>query len=183
MTAALAHSGRPAPTTPKPSARPQLRVVVRPAPRREPPFDDELGDAPLISAWDRRLPFTEAAVPRGTLPAPSRRDTLPQPGAWARRLMIGLIESAAGRRSLQQLSTMLSFSVARGLACEFERAAAAGHRHWLHTATVRSVRASEPADGIAEVCATVQTGLRVRAVALRIERQHGRWRCTRLHLG
>ena len=69
------------------------------------------------------------------------------------------------------------------LPAEFERAAGAGHRHWLHTATVRNVRASEPADGIAEVCATVQAGRRVRAVALRVERHDGRWRCTRLHLG
>lgn len=182
MTAALAAATRPTPMPAQP-ARPKLRVVVRPAPRREPPFDDELGDAPAISAWDRRLPFTEAVIPHATLPAPLRRDALPQPGAWSRRLMIGLIESAAGRRPLQQLNTMLSFSVVRGLAAEFERAATAGHRHWLHTATVRSVRASEPADGVAEVCATVQTGPRVRAVALRVERQHGHWRCTRLHLG
>jgi hypothetical protein len=157
--------------------------VVRPAPRREPPFDDELQDPPAVGAWDRRLPFTSTAATRGTLPAPARRDALPQPGAWGRRLLIGLIESAAGRRPLQQLQSMLSFSVSQGLAADFERAARRGRRHWLHTATVRSVRASEPSDGVAELCATISTGERVRAVALRVERQHGRWRCTRLQLG
>jgi hypothetical protein len=45
------------------------------------------------------------------------------------------------------------------------------------------VRASEPSDGVAELCATVDVGGRVRALALRLEEQHGRWRCTRLQLG
>lgn len=188
MTAALSrtaptgspeHVGAPGPTP----SRPPLRVVVRPAPRREPPFDDELADAPVISAWDRRLPFTAPLAPRGPLPAPVRRDALPQPGAWGRRLLVALIECAAGRRQLQQLGSLVSFSVGRGLAAEFERAAQHGTRHWLRAATVRTVRASEPADGVAELCATVATGERVRAIALRAERQQGRWRCTRLQLG
>jgi hypothetical protein len=183
MTAAIA---RPAPAR-EPAdaaapARPHLRVVVRPAPRREPPFDDELGDAPLVRAWDRRLPFPTPSSP-GAAPAPRRRDALPQPGAWGRRLLVGLTECAAGRRPLQQLAPLLSFAVGRGLAAEFERAARHGTRHWLRTATVRTVRATEPADGIAELCATVDTGQRVRAIALRVERQQGRWRCTRLQLG
>jgi len=169
----------PAPAPP----RPKLQVVVRPAPPREPPFDDELGDGPVINAWDRRLPFPAPAALPETMPAQLRRDALPQPGVWGRRLLVGLIECAAGRRALQQLASMLSFSVGRGLAAEFERAAQHGTRHWLRTATVRSVRASEPADGVAELSATVDTGERVRAIALRVERQQGRWRCTRLQLG
>jgi hypothetical protein len=187
MTAAIARTapaGAPEQTADAAgSARPQLRVVVRPAPRREPPFDDELGDAPLVSAWDRRLPFPSPSTPCAAAPAPRRRDALPQPGAWGRRLLVGLTECAAGRRPLQQLAPLLSFAVGRGLAAEFERAARHGARHWLRTATVRTVRATEPADGIAELCATVDTGQRVRAIALRIERQQGRWRCTRLQLG
>jgi hypothetical protein len=188
MTAALARTApTPAPqyppAEPNETARPRLRVVVRPAPRREPPFDDELVDGPVVSAWDRRLPFTAPTTAGGALPAPRRRDALPQPGAWGRRLLVGLIECAAGRRPLQQLAPLLSFSVGRGLAAEFERAARHGNRHWLRTATVRTVRASEPVDGIAELCATVDTGQRVRAIALRVERQQGRWRCTRLQLG
>jgi hypothetical protein len=48
---------------------------------------------------------------------------------------------------------------------------------------VGSVRASEPADGIAELSATLRHGPRVRAVAMRLEVRHGRWCCTRLMLG
>jgi hypothetical protein len=45
------------------------------------------------------------------------------------------------------------------------------------------MRVAEPAAGVAELCATVETGRRVRAIAIRLEAQHGRWRCTRLQLG
>ena len=45
------------------------------------------------------------------------------------------------------------------------------------------MRATQPADGVAEICATIQVGDRVRAVALRVEEHRDRWRCTRLQLG
>jgi hypothetical protein len=94
-----------------------------------------------------------------------------------------MIETAAGRRPLHQLAALLSPSVSKGLGADFERAAQGGRAHWLHRASVRSVRVSEPAEGVAELCATVETGRRVRAIAMRLEAHHGRWRCTRLQLG
>jgi hypothetical protein len=48
---------------------------------------------------------------------------------------------------------------------------------------VRSVRVSEPTDGVAEVCAIVQQGPRCRAIALRLEGIDGRWQCTALQIG
>ena len=48
---------------------------------------------------------------------------------------------------------------------------------------VRSVRVSEPGDGVAEVCAIVQQGPRCRAIALRLEGIDGRWQCTALQIG
>jgi hypothetical protein len=48
---------------------------------------------------------------------------------------------------------------------------------------VRSLRVTQPADQVAELSATLQCGPRVRAVALRLEVRHGRWRCTRLEMG
>jgi hypothetical protein len=45
------------------------------------------------------------------------------------------------------------------------------------------VRVTEPADGVAEVSALVRRGLRVTAVALRLEGMDGRWQCTALELG
>jgi hypothetical protein len=185
MTAAL----RTAPSAVAPAVpahRP--RVVVRPAPRREPPFDDELPEPTLLhGGQEQRLPFGVEPAPRAWVPRAARSPAgpyrLPDPAAWSHRLLIGLIETSAGRRPLAQLSGMLSQSVNRGLCDSFERAARQGAAHWLHRASVRSVRAAEPVDGVAEVCATVDIGRRVRALAFRLEECHGRWRCVRLQLG
>ena len=76
-------------------------IVVRPAPRREPPFDDELdATATRVGPYDRPLPFARARRRRIALPpAPpsAMRAALPDPGAWGRRLLVGIIETAAGR--------------------------------------------------------------------------------------
>jgi hypothetical protein len=174
MTAALA----------VPTAAPVRIATVHPAPRREPPFDDELPrhQLCLVRGRDRELPFPEPPAADGGTPA-TRRADLPDPAAWGRRLLIGITETAAGRRPLNQVAALLAPPVHRGLILEFERAAALGCRHWLHAAIVRSVRVSEPGEGVAELSATLQTAGRVRALALRLEAQHGRWRCTSLQIG
>lgn len=162
-------------------------IVVRPAPRREPPYDDELDSSAVpVGPNDRPLPFARPRRRRPALPPmpPSpTRAMLPEPALWGRRLLVGIIESAAGRRSLNQLASLLSPGVAHGLRAEFALAAEAGTAHWTHRAVIRSVRASEPADQVAELCATVRAGQRVHAVAMRLEVRHGRWCCTRLMLG
>jgi hypothetical protein len=162
-------------------------IVVRPAPRREPPFDDELEDAPpSVSRYDRPLPFERVRrhlTLQPTAPPPLRGALLPDPGQWGRRLLVGVIETAAGRRPLNQLTTLLSASVAHGLRNDFEQAARGGRPHWTHAAIVRSMRSSQPADDVAELSATVRCGTRVRAIAMRLEVRHGRWCCTRLMLG
>jgi hypothetical protein len=160
------------------------RQYLRPAPRREPGFDDELvPDLRPVGPLDRPLPFAAATHHRPVRPAAPLPRTLPEPVAWGRRLLVGIIETAGGRRPLQQLAAMLSPSVACGLRGDFERAARAARPHWTHTATIRSVHASEPAEGIAELNATVQAGRRARAIAMRLEEHNGRWWCTRLQLG
>ncbi|MDQ2751300.1 MAG: Rv3235 family protein [Actinomycetota bacterium] len=181
MTTALA-GGSPAP---KRTAAVRI-LTVRPAPRREPPFDDEIAPRRLyaVGPLDQQLPFESAARrDRPMAPPTVLRTDLPDPALWGRRLLIGIIETAAGRRPLQQLAALLSPSVAHGLGADFERAAQRRRPHWTHAATVRSVRACEPAEGVAELCATVQVGPRVRAVAMRLEAHQNRWRCTRLQLG
>jgi hypothetical protein len=166
----------------QPTAPP--RVVVRPAPRREPPFDDEL-DAPVavVGPHTPRLPFAAVPAPVAWLPRPVRPRGLPDPERWARQLLIGMIETAGGRRPLPQLSALLSPSVSRGLAADFERSSRRGSPHWLHRAAVRTLRCAQPRDGVAELCAVLETGARVRAMALRLEEHRGRWRCTRIQLG
>ena len=166
---------------------PARRVTLRPAPQREPPYDDELAgrDIVPIGRHDRPLPLV---VPRPKPVPPARelsplRASVPEPAEWTRRLLIGVIETAAGRRPLQQLAALVSRSVAYGLANDFDRSARSGRRHWIGGASVRTVRSTEPADGVAEVSATLRCGNRVRAVAVRLEIRHGRWCCTRLVLG
>jgi Family of unknown function (DUF6459) len=164
-------------------SEPSRLVVIRPAPRREPPFDDELDGSFDHAPFDRVLPFERPARPRVWVPRPRPATSLPDPAPWGRRLLIGIIETAAGHRPVQQIAALLSPSVHRGLCADFERTRQAGPPHWLHRASIRSVRATEPCDGVAELCATVEVCGRVRAVALRLEDQRGRWRCTRLQLG
>lgn len=168
-----------------PRTTPARVPVIRPAPRREPPFDDELVDAaPGLGRFDQRLPFEPAAAPPAAWqPRPPRPRSLPEPGPWGRRLLIGMIETAAGHRPLHQLAALLSPAVCKGLGVEFDRAGRRNAPHWLCRATVRSMRVSEPATGVAEVCATVEVGPRVRAIAIRLDEFQGRWRCTRLQLG
>jgi hypothetical protein len=162
-------------------------IVVRPAPPREPPFDDEIAaGAVRVGPHDQPLPFERTRRRRVALPPPAPsplRAVLPDPAIWSRRLLVGIIETAGGRRPLNQLSALLSPGVAHGLRAEFELAGQLGRPHWIHRAVVRSVRASEPADRVAELCATVRAGERVRAIAMRLEVRHERWCCTRLLLG
>lgn len=162
------------------------RVIrVRPAPRREPPFDDELPEERrcMVSTLDRPLPFVQIVEPAVIVVRPPRDSTLPDPAIWARRLLVGIVEAAGGKRPLHQLGGLLSPTISHGLRTDFQRAVALRARHWTHAATVRSIRASEPTPGVAEVCATLQIGRRVRAAALRVEEHQGRWMCTRLQLG
>lgn len=181
MTSALAGD---AGATRRPGPTPTM--TVRPAPRREPPFDDELTARHLyaVGPLDQPLPFEPAGYrERSRLPRQAPRSNLADPALWARRLLIGIIETAGGRRPLQQLAALLSPSVAHGIGADFERAAQLRHPHWTHAAAVRSVRVCEPAEGVAELCATLAVGSRVRAVAMRLEEYDNRWRCTRLQLG
>lgn len=156
---------------------------LRPAPRREPPFDDELfwtAAGPL----DQPLPLPlHARPPRPAAAARVRAAGLADPARWSRTLLVGLREVAAGHRPVSQLGSMFAPAVAAGLGAELNRIARLRRRHWTHAARIHSVHASEPTDGVAEVCATVQAGERMHAIALRLEARHGRWWCTRLQLG
>ncbi|MDP9116528.1 MAG: Rv3235 family protein [Actinomycetota bacterium] len=173
-------------TAAQPRHRPMHPVVVRPAPRREPPFDDEVGSRHLTSVGllDRRLPFSsDAHHVTFAVTRPPDRGGLPDPVVWGRRLLVGIIEAAGGRRPFQQLAPLLSPSVVRGMGAVLTPATRGRTLHWTHAATVRTVRVSEPCRGVAELAVTVQVGERTRAIALRAEAHQGAWRCTRLRFG
>jgi hypothetical protein len=161
---------------------------VRRVPRLEPPYDDELpeGSLPVIRQREE-LPFDEPA-PRQFEheidffdPQPTCRQDLPEPEAWATRFLQAVIETLAGSRPSAQLQDWTSQAV---------RAQIGRMRHdprWRAPAgavpLLRSVRASEPADGVAEVSAVVLRGAAYSAVATRLEGFDGRWRAVALEVG
>lgn len=109
--------------------------------------------------------------------------------AIARGTVQAAIEVLAGTRPIQQLSRRLD---QRCLASLQHRAAltrrlaagpspTAGRLH--RNPAVRSVRACEVAAGIYEASAVVVDELRVRAVAVRLERSNQVWRITALEIG
>lgn len=159
-------------------------ITVRPAPRREPPFDDELPERHLrlVGPHDRPLPFAPSrrrlTDKRDLFAArPTGRGELPDPRWFGRRLLVAALEALGGRRSPQQLAPHLSHSVLTGMLGGSQR------ETWTQPAALRSLRVCEPADGVAEISAVVQVGSRFRAVAARLEGLDGRWRCVRLQLG
>ena len=173
-------------TQPLPSA-PTLRLV--PAPDREPPFDDELppGRLRLISSWDRQLPFEDVAPAPSVnhLPAPAATQLgaspLPDPDQWGRRFLIALLETAAGRRPINQLSRHTTMAVLNGL--RSDPAAIARLAPDRRPGSVRTVRSSRPDASVAEFSAVIQIGPRYRAVAARFESYNDSWRCVRLQIG
>ncbi len=103
-----------------------------------------------------------------------------------------MIEVVSGVRPVSQLVRWTTAAVYDELCARVARPVAstgAVGRAVNTTATprlaevVRSIRVSEPHDGVAEVCAIVQQGPRCRAIALRLEGIDGRWQCTALQIG
>ena len=187
---------------------PAREVTIRPLPRREPPFDDEVATlrladprdgSPLrevvLGPWDQPLPFTTAGLdtpsamrlvaPRDPFAArPTARDALPDPEVWARRLLTTMFEVVAGRRPPRQLTALASPAVCAGFTGAGRRGRGLAR---LVAASpvpqVRSVHVGEPADGVAELAVTLQVRGRVHAVAMRLEGLDGRWRCVKLEVG
>ena len=125
-------------------------------------------------------------------PQHTGRADLPEPRAWGGRLVQALVEVLAGDRPAGQLVRWTSGEVyddvtamvpLRGRPGAARRPRPPGRTGPPSRATVRSVHVTEPADGVAEVAATVTRGRRTTAVALRLEGLDGRWQCTALELG
>jgi hypothetical protein len=185
----------PALHEPSPRGSGQLagRFVIKPAPVREPPLDDELPTRRLnvVGPHDRPLPFaadpSSDATPRlvgvrqrnGTVSA--ARSERPDPYAFSRRLVIGIIEAATGRRSASQLAPYTAPAVLTGLSRDAGTITRLGTAR--RPATLHSIHVLEPVDGVAEVAAVVRLGGRFRAIALRLEATDGRWQCVRLQIG
>ncbi|MQA77106.1 MAG: hypothetical protein GEV10_01255 [Streptosporangiales bacterium] len=104
---------------------------------------------------------------------------------WIGRLAQALLEALTGLRPHGQLLPWTSDGVYEAVT---ERALTLARTRPTVDLTprppvhVRSVRVSRPTPTVAEACALVRRGDRVRAVALRLEPWRGRWRCTAFEL-
>lgn len=192
-------------------ARTRSALGLRIPPRLEPPYDDEsppdrcpLGDRlPFEEPSPRRLEHDVDFFD----PQPTSRSCLPEPGPWAAHFVRAAVEMLAGRRPMGQLRRWATLPAVAGV----ESAARRGSGQHPDESAVRaaptgstspatsanptnsaksaklgdalhSVHVSEPADGVAEVCAVIRQGRRYRALAARLEGLDGRWQCVSFRL-
>jgi hypothetical protein len=184
---------------------PVARLRRLPVPDCEPPYDE--GDVPpprplrakdglqgtLALTFDlpNGLP-AEPEVPPALRLAPSldvraanrRGDRNGPTRTWAGRLACAVVEVLAGERPATQLLRWTTDDVYDVVARRARRAGREGKltAFGRPKPTVRSVRVCEPAEGVVEASAVVGRGDRFSAVALRLERIDGRWRCTALEM-
>lgn len=176
------------------TAAPALRLLR--APVTDPPYDDELPSPVAVIEGSLALAFPPTGdpvplrlVPPAALadddmgPQPTAREDLPDPRPWTHRLAQAIVEILAGARPAGQLARYTTLDVLDHLERSTGRLAQRVNGVAPLRPVVASVHVSEPADGIAEACAVVDTGVRRRALAFRLEGLDGRWRCTSLQFG
>lgn len=188
------------------TARPALAPVrVSPAPRSTPPA------VPLPTHVDhrraeRRAPYVQDALAMdlasasddqlfGPQPTPVHR--LPDPRQWAAHIAQALVEVMHGARPATQVLRWTSAEVyaavsrrgalaarreARMRGDERRALADAGHRTTRRTQVVRVV-VCEPREDVAEASVVIVDGGRVRALAVRLVGQDGRWIVDALQVG
>lgn len=102
------------------------------------------------------------------------------------RLSQAIVEVMGGDRGVHQLMRWTTEEVYADLCrrtSALQRTTPAEARVRRVRAVVRSIRLFRPAPGVAELSVHVRHGQRGRAIAARLERIEGRWRCTVLELG
>lgn len=191
-------------TSPEPPSRPLPPILrLAPAPTADPvpdqePHHERGPQGPGGTGRSRHRPHRSGQAAAPDLPArileavpeaeaqfgpqPTSRAELPDPVTWARRLLQAVLEAEAGVRSPDQLSRWVTPEV-RARLTRRHRLARRRARRPAHPARIGTVLATEPADGICEISASVRTEGRGRAVALRLEGLDGRWLTTVLEIG
>jgi hypothetical protein len=136
-----------------------------------------IGSLRIISAT-----VAAPAVVRSSPPQPIPVARLSDPHPLTQRLAQAIAEVLAGARPASQLSDVASYEVVRLLRRSAGRLGARPGEPQPRP-LISSVHVTEPRPGVAEACAVINTGLRRRAIALRLETADGQWRCTALHVG
>ena len=112
---------------------------------------------------------------------------LPEPRQWAGRITLALLEVMTGARPATQVLRWTTPEVYAVLARRHARVArrvAEGRApRGRQRVVLHSVRICEPADGVVEAAVVVRHGPRVRAVAVRLVGQDGKWRVSALQVG
>lgn len=128
-------------------------------------------------------------VSPGLPPAPRLTLVPQQPrglDAFAARFAQAVVEVVGGDRGSHQLMAWTSPAVYADLCRRqtlLHRTTPPDQRARQLKPQVRSVRIFCPRSGVAEVSVHVRHGQRSRALAARLEKVHGQWRCTALELG
>lgn len=169
-----------------PPADAVLRVV--PAPRTDaettgPDWGDEEDAAPTpYVQGSLAVDFRDRSDDSFFGPQATCTSALPEPAAWARRMIQAVLETYDGTRSADQLSRWVAPDIR-------ERAQRRGQltrrrgRRTHRPPVVRTVLTCQPADGVCEASAVVWVDGRVRALALRMCGVDGRWLVTAWELG
>ncbi|HVT20794.1 MAG TPA: Rv3235 family protein [Mycobacteriales bacterium] len=181
--------------TDNPQSEPLAKVLVlRRPPRHEGPYDDEQADPPahLVDgslalsfppSVSTALPLRLVPPARAQEPAAVTTSPAPSPRRFVAPFAQGIAEILMGIRPPQQLAQVTTLDVLAQLERNAGRLAPRTPQRALPRPRVSSVRLCEPATGVAEVCAVVDTGPRRRAIALRLELVAQRWQCTVLRVG
>ena len=169
---------------------PVLRLL--PAPRIDPPYDDEMPSPDPVVDGTLALAFPSAPLllPLRLVPPVDPEDDdaddQPPPGdarQWSGRLAQAVVEVLAGVRAAAQLSRFATFEVLEQLERATGRLGGRPGGAPARRPAVVNVRVCQPNAYACEVAAVIDTGGRHRALAVRLDADHGRWRCTSLHLG
>jgi len=117
-------------------------------------------------------------------PQPTPRADLPDPVPLLRSLTQGVLEVLAGVREVDQLARWFNEDAFRSLVTRANLSARARSARGVSPARptfeIRSIRTSDPADGVVEAVVIVAGPGRTRAVAIRLEGLDRRWRASSL---
>ncbi|MEO6020384.1 MAG: Rv3235 family protein [Knoellia sp.] len=166
-----------APPSPRPPAIPLAEAIRR--------SGDELGH-PAYVQDSLAVDLAAASDEQIFGPQSTSRADLPEPGPWAGQIAQAIVEVMSGLRPAPQVvrwTTPQVYAVVARRGAVAARRRAARSRPLAQRALVRSVHVCEPADGVAECSVVVSDGARVRAMALRLTGQDGRWRVEALQIG